>query len=75
MLAQALDAARQVSMPSDAYGVLCQPSTVLLRPIEQWELDMLRVPGEVGDALRVECGCGQLDYFNQSVACAPGCDR
>lgn len=34
MLAQALDAARQVSMPSDGYGAPCQPSTVLLRLIE-----------------------------------------
>ncbi|MFI9811372.1 type VII secretion target [Saccharothrix variisporea] len=41
LLAQALDAARQVSMPSDAYGVLCQPFAMMLDPLEKWGVDTL----------------------------------
>ncbi|EHY88007.1 type VII secretion target [Saccharomonospora azurea] len=40
-LSQALDAARQVSMPTDAYGILCQPFRMLLDPVEQYGIDAL----------------------------------
>ncbi|PSL56995.1 excreted virulence factor EspC (type VII ESX diderm) [Saccharothrix carnea] len=39
VLAQALDAARQVSMSADAYGVLCRPFTLMLDPLEKWGVE------------------------------------
>ncbi|HKS45005.1 MAG TPA: type VII secretion target [Amycolatopsis sp.] len=41
-LNQAVDAARQVSMPTDAYGILCQPFRVLLDPVEQYGINALQ---------------------------------
>lgn len=41
-LAQASDAARTVSMPTDAYGILCQPFRMMLDPVEKWGLDALQ---------------------------------
>ncbi|HEX6355734.1 type VII secretion target [Actinophytocola sp.] len=41
-LSQAADAARTVSMPTDAYGILCQPFRMMLDPVEQWGLDALQ---------------------------------
>jgi hypothetical protein len=40
-LRQAVDAANQVSMPTDAYGILCQPFRMLLDPVEQYGIDAL----------------------------------
>lgn len=40
-LQQAVDAARRVSMPTDAYGILCQPFRMLLDPVEQYGIDAL----------------------------------
>lgn len=40
-LATALDAARQVSMPRDAYGVICQFFPPMIDPIEQSGVDAL----------------------------------
>ncbi|TWP42428.1 hypothetical protein FKR81_43055 [Lentzea tibetensis] len=37
----AVDAARSVSMPTDAYGIICQPFRMMLDPVEQWGLDAL----------------------------------
>ncbi|GGP50667.1 type VII secretion target [Saccharothrix coeruleofusca] len=37
----AVDAARTVSMPTDAYGIICQPFRMMLDPVEQWGLDAL----------------------------------
>ncbi|QFZ16950.1 type VII secretion target [Saccharothrix syringae] len=51
VLAQALDAARQVSMPSDAYGLLCQPFTMLLDPLEKWGVDALSQAAEALDSM------------------------
>src|SRR5262245_19124956 len=34
-LAQAVDAARQVTMNNEAFGVLCRPFALLLEPFEQ----------------------------------------
>ncbi len=38
----AVDAAKTVSMPTDAYGVICQPFRMMLDPVEQWGLDALQ---------------------------------
>lgn len=40
-LRQAVDAAQQVSMPIDAYGILCQPFRALLDPVENYGVDAL----------------------------------
>ena len=40
-LATALDAAQQVSMPRDAYGVICQFFPPMIDPIEQSGVDAL----------------------------------
>ncbi|CAM2980175.1 type VII secretion target [Saccharomonospora xinjiangensis] len=40
-LTQALEAAQQVSMPTDAYGILCQPFRMMLDPVEQFGIDAL----------------------------------
>ena len=40
-LATALDAAQQVSMPRDAYGVICQFFPPMIDPIEQGGVDAL----------------------------------
>lgn len=45
-LGQAFDAARQVSMPSDAYGEICQFFPVLLDPLQQRGLDALAAAAE-----------------------------
>ncbi|PRY42270.1 type VII secretion target [Umezawaea tangerina] len=45
----ALDAARTVSMPTDAYGILCQPFRMMLDPVEQWGLDALNGAVEAMD--------------------------
>lgn len=38
----AVDAARTVSMPTDAYGIICQPFRMMLDPVEQWGMDALQ---------------------------------
>jgi Excreted virulence factor EspC, type VII ESX diderm len=40
-LQTALDAAMAVSMPTDAYGVLCQPFRMMLDPVEQFGMDAI----------------------------------
>jgi hypothetical protein len=40
-LGEALEAARTVSMPTDAYGILCQPFRMMLDPVERWGIDAL----------------------------------
>jgi hypothetical protein len=40
-LRQAVGAAQQVSMPTDAYGILCQPFRALLDPVERYGVDAL----------------------------------
>ncbi|MEU4802972.1 type VII secretion target [Actinosynnema sp. NPDC023587] len=51
VLGQALDAARQVSMSADAYGVLCQPFTLMLDPLEKWGVDALSQAKEALDSM------------------------
>lgn len=43
---QAVDAAQQVSMPTDAYGILCQPFRMLLDPVEGFGVDALKGASE-----------------------------
>lgn len=51
VLAQALDAARQVSMSADAYGVLCRPFALMLDPLEKWGVEALSQAAEALDAM------------------------
>ncbi|GAB2987459.1 type VII secretion target [Saccharothrix stipae] len=46
----AVDAAKTVSMPTDAYGIICQPFRMMLDPVEQWGLDALQGAVEAMDA-------------------------
>ncbi|CCH30950.1 type VII secretion target [Saccharothrix espanaensis] len=38
----AVQAAQTVSMPTDAYGILCQPFRMMLDPVESWGLQALQ---------------------------------
>lgn len=49
-LQSAVDAANTVSMPTDAYGIICQPFRMMLDPVEQWGLDALKGAAEAMDA-------------------------
>lgn len=51
LLTHALDAARQVSMSADAYGVLCRLFTLMLDPLEKWGVDALSEAAEALDSL------------------------
>ncbi|NKE59908.1 ESX-1 secretion-associated protein [Lentzea sp. PSKA42] len=46
----AVDAANTVSMPTDAYGIICQPFRMLLDPVEQWGMDALKGVAEAMDS-------------------------
>ncbi|MDT7781625.1 MAG: hypothetical protein QOF58_44 [Pseudonocardiales bacterium] len=46
----AVDAANTVSMPTDAYGIICQPFRMLLDPVENWGLQALKGASEAMDA-------------------------
>jgi uncharacterized protein YukE len=46
----AVDAANTVSMPTDAYGIICQPFRMLLDPVEQWGIDALKGVAEAMDS-------------------------
>ncbi|MEV6242195.1 type VII secretion target [Lentzea sp. NPDC051838] len=46
----AVDAANTVSMPTDAYGIICQPFRMLLDPVENWGLNALKGAAEAMDA-------------------------
>ena len=48
-LATALDAAQQVSMPRDAYGVICQFFPPMIDPIEQSGVDALSASAQSVD--------------------------
>ncbi|MEU4666928.1 type VII secretion target [Amycolatopsis sp. NPDC023774] len=41
-LRQAVDAANRVSMPTDAYGILCQPFRAMLDPVEEFGINALQ---------------------------------
>ena len=49
-LQRAVDAANTVSMPTDAYGIICQPFRMLLDPVEQWGMDALKGVAEAMDS-------------------------
>lgn len=46
----AVDAANTVSMPTDAYGIICQPFRMLLDPVEKWGMDALKGVAEAMDS-------------------------
>ncbi len=46
----AVDAAKTVSMPTDAYGIICQPFRMMLDPVEQWGQDALQGAVEAMEA-------------------------
>lgn len=41
-LGVAVDASQEVTLASDAYGILCQPFALLLDPVEQHGVDVLK---------------------------------
>ncbi len=47
----AVDAAQQVSMPTDAYGIICQPFRMMLDPVEQFGIDSLNKAVEAATAV------------------------
>ena len=59
-LQTAVDAARQVTMNNDAYGVICQPFAMLLQPFEEMGVNALtkgsekvrEIAGTVRDAAK-----------------------
>src|SRR5689334_7696559 len=46
----AVDAANTVSIPTDAYGIICQPFRMLLDPVENWGLQAIKGAAEAMDA-------------------------
>ncbi|WP_018683735.1 type VII secretion target [Actinokineospora enzanensis] len=50
-LHRTVDAANQVSMPTDAYGILCQPFRMMLDPVEQYGIDTLTKTVEAMEAV------------------------
>ncbi|MFI6102492.1 type VII secretion target [Lentzea sp. NPDC051213] len=46
----AVDAANTVSMPTDAYGIICQPFRMLLDPVEQWGMNALKGVADAMDS-------------------------
>lgn len=46
----AVQAARTVSMPTDAYGIICQPFRMMLDPVESWGLQALQGAVEAMEA-------------------------
>ncbi|HEX6345680.1 type VII secretion target [Umezawaea sp.] len=66
----ALDAARTVSMPTDAYGILCQPFRMMLDPVEQWGLDALNGAVEAMDATATGVNTTVKQYRQQDDAVA-----
>jgi hypothetical protein len=68
----AVDAAKTVSMPTDAYGILCQPFRMMLDPVEQFGIQALQqasqamtaVSGSVREAAR---GFHEQDQANADM--------
>ncbi|TVT44740.1 ESX-1 secretion-associated protein [Amycolatopsis rhizosphaerae] len=69
-LQQAVDAANQVSMPTDAYGILCQPFRMLLDPVEQYGIDALQKAVEAMTAVsgNVREAAAAYDEYESGVA-------
>ncbi|MFS8098452.1 ESX-1 secretion-associated protein [Lentzea alba] len=58
----AVDAANTVSMPTDAYGIICQPFRMLLDPVEQWGMDALKGVAEAMDSTAKKVADTAKDY-------------
>ncbi len=50
-LRTAVDAAQQVSMPTDAYGIICQPFRMMLDPVEEFGITALNKAVEAATAV------------------------
>ncbi|MFI7115689.1 type VII secretion target [Amycolatopsis sp. NPDC049868] len=50
-LRTAVDAAQQVSMPTDAYGIICQPFRMMLDPVEEFGINALNKAVEAATAV------------------------
>ncbi|WP_433259884.1 type VII secretion target [Actinosynnema sp. CS-041913] len=71
-LQAAVDAARQVTMSDEAYGVLCRPFAMLLQPFEQSGVDALAKGVETitGVAAGVRATAGDYRAREQAEAAA-----
>ena len=58
----AVDAANTVSMPTDAYGIICQPFRMLLDPVEQWGMNALKGVAEAMDSTAKKISETAKDY-------------
>jgi uncharacterized protein YukE len=58
----AVDAANTVSMPTDAYGIICQPFRMLLDPVEQWGINALKGVAEAMDSTAKKISETAKDY-------------
>ncbi len=61
-LAQALDAAQEVSLPSDAYGVCCLDLPLLLNPLQYLGVAVLDVSGKELSATAANVARTAEDY-------------
>ncbi|MET0236482.1 MAG: type VII secretion target [Kibdelosporangium sp.] len=66
----ALDAAKAVSMPTDAYGILCQPFRMMLDPVEQFGMDAITKAMESMESMAqgVRATARVYDAQDQNVA-------
>ena len=69
-LQQAVDAANQVSMPTDAYGILCQPFRMMLDPVENYGVTALRdtVTAMDAQAQKVRDAAKAYDSYENEAA-------
>ncbi|OLF10140.1 ESX-1 secretion-associated protein [Actinophytocola xinjiangensis] len=61
-LAEAAEAARTVSMPTDAYGILCQPFRMMLDPVEQKGIDAINDAVAAAEAASNEVNAAAKEY-------------
>jgi hypothetical protein len=69
-LKQAVDAANQVSMPTDAYGILCQPFRMMLDPVENYGITALQntVTAMDAQAQKVRDAAKAYDSYESEAA-------
>ncbi|WP_461118740.1 type VII secretion target [Saccharothrix stipae] len=73
-LQAAVDAARQVTMSDEAYGVICRPFAMLLQPFEQKGVDALAKAVETITEVATEVRATAGDYGAQETAEAAAFD-
>ncbi len=69
-IAQAIDAANQVSMPTDAYGILCQPFRMMLDPVEQFGIQALQQASQAMTAVSGSVRQAAAGFHEQDQAAA-----